>query len=258
MGQINYSFDPTKGRYEIKDLFDLLHRFYPEIPDDPYNYNKQNSANNLEKDREIQELNGIIEKQKNETENKNKEIESLKEKLKDAEESSKMRSEEVEELQNQIKKINEESTAKEDKLQTDFKNEIDKLKEEKEREIASLNKQLENYKMKLALYEPTMNGDTGSDIFFNIEGCNLLHTNSSDAPFIGKVDVEGKAIFTFNVERGQHKYYVQNVSELKDYCDIIESVEGANHIGLGEWGKGQFHNGLLIVTTKAKIKLVKE
>ena len=250
MGQIQYSFDPTRP-YEIKDLFDLLHKFYPEIPADPKSFYKQNSSADSEKDSKIRELNETIKRHEKENEKNNKKIDSLREKLKEAEELSKMASD-------QNKKLIDENAEKETKLRTEFKTEINKIKEEKEKEIASLNKQIESYVKKLAIYEPTLNGDTGNDKFFRIDKSNLEETFSSDAPFIGKVDVEGNAIFNFNVERGQHKYYAQNVYELENYCEIIENIEGANHIGLGEWGKGKFHDGLLVVTQKAKIKLVRE
>lgn len=257
MGQIHYSFDPTRS-YEIKDLFDFLHKLYPEIPADPKSYNKQNSSADSEKDRTIRELNDIIKKHEKENEKNNKEIESLREKLKEAEELSKMESDEVEKLSNQNKNLIDENAKNETKLRTEFKSEINKIKEEKEKEIASLNKQIESYAKKLAIYEPTLNGETGNDRFFRIEGSNLEETLSSEAPFIGKVDVEGNAIFNFNVEKGPHKHFAQNPSELENYCEIIESIEGANHIGLSEWGKGKFLNGSLVVTTKAKIKLVRE
>lgn len=253
MGQIHYFFDPTRS-YEIKDLFDLLHKFYPEIPADPKSYNKQIYSDDSENDRTIREQNELIKRLEKENEKNIKEIESLREKLKEAEELYKMESDEVEKLSNQNKKLIDENAEKE----TELKSEINKIKEEKEKEIASLNKQIDSYAKKLAIYEPTLNGETGNDRFFRIEGANLEETLSLEAPFIGKVDGEGNAIFNFNVERGQHKYYAQNVSELENYCETIESIEGANHIGLGEWGKGKFRNGVLVVTTKAKIKLVRE
>lgn len=257
MGQIHYSFDPTKN-WEIKDLFDLLHKFYPEIPADPKSYNKQNPSADSEKDRTIRELNELIKRHEKENEKNNKEIERLREKLKEAEELSKMESDEAEKLSIQNKKLIDENAETENKLRTEFNTEINKIKEEKEKEIASLNRQIESYVKKLAIYEPTLNGETGNDKFFQIDGPNLQETYSSDAEFIGKVDVEGNAIFNFNVEKGQHKHFAQNPFELESYCEIIERIEGANHIGLGEWGRGKFHNGLLVVTTKAKIKLVRE
>lgn len=254
MGQIYYSFDPTKGSYEIKDLFDLLHRYYPDIPADPKSFNKQNFVSDSEKDRTIRELNELIKRHEIDNEKNNKELESLRGKLKETEELY----EEAKKLSIQIEKLKEENAAKEEKYQTDFKNEINKIKSEKEEEIALLRKQIEWYVKKLANYEPSLNGDVGNEKYFNIDGVNLQETFSSDAPFIGKVDADGNAIFTFNVDKGPHKYYAQNVSEIENYCEIIDSVEGTNHIGLGEWGKGKFNNGLLVVVEKAKIKLVRE
>ena len=50
MGQIHYSFDPNRGLHEIKDLFDLLHRYFPNIPDDPKKIGAPSSADS-EKDK---------------------------------------------------------------------------------------------------------------------------------------------------------------------------------------------------------------
>ena len=264
MGQIHYSFDPTRGLYEIKDLFDLLHRYFPNIPDDPKKIGVPSSSDS-EKDKTIRDLNEAIKRHQKEHEKNRETITDLEQKLKDAEGMNKIYDEDTERLSKQVKekiaeneKLIAEHANKEIKLMNDFKEEKSKIEQEHQSEIQKLNKEIEQLIKKLNIYEPSLNGDTGSDKYFNVEGPNLGETLSADAPFIGKVDMEGQTIFNFNVEKGPHKYFSQHPEELDNYCEIIDSLEGANHIGLGEWGQGKYHNGLLVVTKKAKIKLVRE
>lgn len=266
MGQIHYSFDPTRGfnSFEIKDLFDLLHRYYPEIPDDPKKIGAPSSFDS-EKDRTIRELNDIIKKHEKENEKNVSTINELEQKLKDAQDMEKVALDDSERLSQQvndkiaeIKKLASEYAENEKKLQNDFKNEKDKIEQEHQREVQKLNKEIEQLKEKLNYYDPTFNGEQSSDKYFNVEDKNLVETKSYDAPFIGKVSAEGKTIFSFNFEKGPHKYYSQNPNELENFCEITEIIEGANHIGREEWGQGKFSNGLLVVSKKAKIKLIRE
>lgn len=237
MGQIHYSFDPTRGLFEIKDLFDLLHRYYPEIPADPKKIGAPSSSDS-EKDKTIRDL---------------------EEKITICQREDEKNTAKITELEQKIEKLVATHTEKETKLKNDFKEEKSKIEQEHQSEIQKLNKEIEQLIKKLNIYEPSLNGDTGSDKYFIVEGPNLKETLSADAPFIGKVDMEGQTIFNFNVEKGRHKYFSQHPEELENYCEIIDSLEGANHIGLGEWGQGEYHhNGLLVVTKKAKIKLIRE
>ena len=263
MGQINYSFDP-KSIYELGDLFDLLHRYYPEIPADYRKIGAPNSSDS-EKDKAIRELNKEIELHQKENEKNVARISELEQQLKDAQELCKIAEDDSERFSQQIKGMKAENdrlvaehAEKEQKLNNDFKDKLNTIKEEKEKDIASLQKQISELVKKLAIYEPSLNGGTEEDKFFNIEGINLSETYDDSAPFIGKVNANGDAIFNFNNDKGQHQFYSQNPSDLESFCEILDSVDGANHIGLGEWGKGKYNRGLLVITQKAKIKLTRE
>lgn len=266
MGQIHYSFDPTKGiySYELKDLFDLLHRYYPEIPADPKKIGAPSSSDS-EKDKTIRDLKDEIKIRQREEDKSTAKITELEQKLHDAEEMNKLLDQDSERLSQQVKdklaeieKLVAAHSEKETKLQNDFMNDKNKIEQEHQHEVQELRKQIEQLIKKLNVYEPTLNGEPGSDKYFIVEGPNLAETYIADAPFIGKVSADGQTIFNFNVEKGPHKHYSQNPQELENFCEVIESIDGANHVGLGEWGQGKFLNGLLVVTKKAKIKLIRE
>ena len=264
MGQIHYTFDPTKQN-EIYDLFNFLHRLYPEITDNPMKIGAP-SISDTEKDREICELNNKEKNYQMKYEDNSKIIIDLNQKLQEVEDRNKINEQDKESLSKQIEEINAEKESlirqhaeKETKLQNDFETEKRRIEQEHQTEVQKLNKEIELLKKKLNHYEPTLNGEHSSDKKFNVEGQNLRETYDENAPFIGKVGLEGQTIFNFNLDKGPHKYYSQNPQELKNYCEIIESMDGANHIGLGEWGQGTLYNGgLLVVAKKAKIKLVRE
>lgn len=124
--------------------------------------------------------------------------------------------------------------------------------------IISLQGRISELEKKLSVYEPSLNG--GEELkYFNIESMHLLETCDNSAPFVGRVDSNSNAIFNFNIDKGEHRRFSQNPTELKDFCEIVESIDDANHIGLGEWGRGRYlQGGMLIVDTKAKIKLTRE
>lgn len=263
MGQINYTFDP-KNVYELKDLFDLLHRYYPEIPAD-YRKIGVPCSSDSEKDKEISKLKKEIEMHQKENEKNVARISELEQQLTEAKELSKIAKEDSERLSKQVSDMKAENdrlvseySEKEHKLNDELIAKLNSFKEEKEKDIASLQKQIAELVKKLAIYEPSLNGGTEEDKFFNIDGINLSETYDDSAPFMGKVNANGDAIFNFNNDKGQHQYYSQNPSKLEAFCEVSDSVDGANHIGLGEWGKGKYNRGLLVITTKAKIKLTRE
>ena len=72
------------GIYELKDLFDLLHKYIPEIPADPRKIGS--NENSSEKDRTINELNELLERHRKDAEKSSKKIDSLDEELKEAKE----------------------------------------------------------------------------------------------------------------------------------------------------------------------------
>ena len=76
--------------------------------------------------------------------------------------------------------------------------------------------------------------------------------------YLGKVDGEGNAIYQFNVEKGHHKENIMRINELSDFFEIVDRIDEANHIGMGEWGKAKYNNGTMVVIAKAKIKLTRE
>lgn len=257
MGQINYSFDPTRGMCELRDLFDLLHKYHSEIPADP-NKIGCNSNGDSEKDRTIRELNEEIKRHVKENASNTDKISKLELELNKAKEHAKLAEEESKDKTKKIEQLTEEHAKKYAELRRDFQEEINKLKEEKDKQISSLNKQVDDLSKKISVYEPLFAGDVSSDKFFKIEGPILGETMADDAPFIGKVNIDGNAIFQFNAEKGPHKYFSQNISELENFCDVIDNIDGANHIGLDTWGKGKFRNGTLVITEKSKIKLTRE
>ena len=265
MGQIHYTFDPTKQN-EINDLFNFLHCLYPEITDNPMMIGAP-SILDTEKDREICELNNKEKDYQMKYEDNSKIIIELKQKLKEVEDRNKINEQEKENLFKQIKEISAEKESlisqhaeKETKLQDDFETEKRRIEQEHQTEVQKLNKEIEQLKKNLNHYVPTLNGEVSLDLYFNVDGETLIKTYDDTAPFIGKVGFDGRqTIFNFNVDKGPHKYYSQNPQELKNYCEIIESIDGANHIGLGEWGQGMLYNGYsLRLTKKAKIKLDRE
>lgn len=261
---IQCAFDPTRGLYEIKDLFDLLHRYYPEIPADPKKIGIPSSSDS-EKDKTIRDLKDEIKIRQRDAEKNATKISDLEKKLHESEEMVKILDQDSERLSQQVKdklseieKLDASYKDRETKLQNDFKSEKNKIEQEHQHEVQELRKQIEQLVKKINVYEPTLNGEPGSDKYFNVEGPNLGETLIADAPFIGKVSADGQTIFNFNVEKGPHKHYSKNPQELENFCEVIESLDGANRIGLGEWGQGKFLNGLLVVTKKAKIKLIRE
>lgn len=245
------------GIYELKDLFDLLHKYIPEIPADPRKIGS--NENSSEKDRTINELNELLERHRKDAEKSSKKIDSLDEELKEAKEYARLAEDDSKQKDAQIKKLTEENATKYNELQSNFTKEINKVKDEKEKEIAKLNKQINDLMKRISVYEPSLSGDVGDDKYFGIEGPILNETLSDDAPIIGRVDVDGNAIYQFNVEKGPHKSMCQKIAELEQFFDIVDRIEGANHISMCEWGKAKYNNGTMVpIEPKAKIKLTRE
>lgn len=241
------------GIYELKDLFDLLHKYIPEIPADPRKIGS--NENSSEKDRTINEL----ERHRKDAEKSSKKIDPLDEELKEAKEYDRLAEDDSKQKDAQIKKLTEENATKYNELQSNFTKEINKVKDEKEKEIAKLNKQINDLMKRISVYEPSLSGDVGDDKYFGIEGPILNETLSDDAPIIGRVDVDGNAMYQFNVEKGAHKSMCQKIAELENFFEIVDSVERANHISICEWGKAKYHNGTLVpIEPKAKIKLTRK
>lgn len=69
MGQIQYSFDPTRD-YELKDLFVFLNKYYDYIPDNPQKLRSANYGVSSDKDRKINELNELLKHNQKDVEEK--------------------------------------------------------------------------------------------------------------------------------------------------------------------------------------------
>lgn len=257
--KIDCSFEirSSMGLYELRDLFDLLHRYFPEIPADPRKIGS--NENSSEKDRTINELNELLDRHRKDAEKSNAKIESLNAELKDAKEYYQLAAEESSKKDAQIKELTEENTKKISELQREHTRELNKVKDEKEKEIQKLQKDLNDLMKRISVYEPSLSGDVGEDKYFSIEGPILNETLSDDAPIIGRVDVDGNAIYQFNVEKGPHKSMCQKIAELEQFFDIVDHIDGANHISMCEWGKAKYNNGTMVpIEPKAKIKLTRE
>ena len=100
MGQIQYSFDPTRD-YELKDLFVFLNKYYDYIPDNPQKLRSANYGVSSDKDRKINELNELLKHNQKDVEGKDKELESLRSKLKEAEGYAKLLDDEIKQGSNQ-------------------------------------------------------------------------------------------------------------------------------------------------------------
>lgn len=258
--KIDCSFEIRNGSigiYELKDLFDLLHKYIPEIPAD---FRKIGSnENSSDKDREINEQKELIKRYQKDVEKNAKKLESLDAELKEAKEYARLAEDDAKQKDAQIKKLTEENATKCNELQSSFTKELNNVKDEKEKEIANLNKQINDLMKRISVYEPSLSGDVGDDKYFSIEGSLLNETLSDDAPIIGRVDVDGNAIYQFNVEKGPHKSMCQKMAELEQFFDIVDRIEGANHISMCEWGKAKYNNGTMVpIEPKAKIKLTRE
>lgn len=257
--KIDCSFEirSSMGIYELRDLFDLLHRYFPDIPADPRKIGS--IENSLEKDRNINELNELLKRYSKDAEKSAAKIESLVADLKEAKDNSQMVLEESNKKSAQIKKLTEENETKISELQFEYTKELNRLKDEKEKEIQTLHKEINDLKKRISAYEPSLIGDVGDNKYFSIEGQMLYQTLSDDAPIIGRVGVDGNALYQFNVEKGAHKSMCQKIAELENFFEIVDSVERANHISICEWGKAKYHNGTLVpIEPKAKIKLTRE
>lgn len=257
MGQIHYSFDPTR-EFELNGLFSLLNKLYSYIPSDPAKFKRVNFENSSEKDRKIKDQQDMLDRYVKDTEKNNARIDELNKQLDEAQSLNKIAEDEINEKTKKIEKLTDELSNHIKKSSEQLTLEVNKVKEEKEKEIAKLTKQISELMKKIAVYEPSLNGDITGDKYFNFYNGTLEETMSDDAPVIGKIDVEGNAIYQFNVEKGQHKTWSQNSEELKVYFDIIDSIDGANHISMSEWGMAQYNGGFMAIKTKAKIKLTRE
>jgi len=257
MGQIQYSFDPTRD-YELKDLFVFLNKYYDYIPDNPQKLRSANYGVSSDKDRKINELNELLKHNQKDVEGKDKELESLRSKLKEAEGYAKLLDDKIKQKEDRINRLMSENALKEKELQERYTESINSIKIEKEQEIAKLSKELDDLRKRLSVYEPSLIGDTGEDKFFVFSKYNLDETLDASAPIIGKVDGEGNAIYQFNVEKGHHKENIMRINELSDFFEIVDRIDEANHIGMGEWGKAKYNNGTMVVIAKAKIKLTRE
>lgn len=258
--KIDCSFEIRNGSidiYELKDLFGLLHKYIPEIPAD---FRKIGSnENSSDKDRVINQLTESIKIYQKDAEKAAKKMESLDAELKEVKEYARLAEDDAKQKDAQIKKLNEENAKKYNELQSSFTKELNNVKDEKEKEIAKLNKQINDLMNRISVYEPSLSGDVGNDKYFSIEGPLLSETLSDDAPIIGRVDVDGNAIYQFNVEKGPHKSMCQKMPELEQFFDIVDRIEGANHISMCEWGKAKYINGSMVpIEPKAKIKLTRE
>lgn len=257
--KINCSFEirSSMSIYELRDLFDLLHRFFPDIPADPREIGS--IENSLDKDRLIKELNESLNKSRKDEEKSAANIKSLSAELKEAKDYSQMVEEESDKKSTQIKKLTEENETKISELQCEHSKELNRLKDEKEKEIQTLQKEINDLRKRISAYEPSLSGDVGDNKYFSIEGSIFNQTLSDDAPIIGRVGVDGNAIYQFNVEKGPHKSMCQKIAELEYFFEIVDSVERANHISICEWGKAKYDNGTMVpIEPKAKIKLTRE
>lgn len=257
--KIDCSFEirSSMGIYELRELFYLLHRLFPDIPEDPRKIGS--IENSLEKDRSINDLNELVKRYRKDEEKSTAKIESLDAELKEAKDFSQMVREERDKKSAQIKKLLEENETKISELQFEHSKELNRLKNEKEKEIQTLQKEINDLKKRISAYEPSLIGDVGDNKYFSIEGQMLYQTLSDDAPIIGRVGVDGNALYQFNVEKGAHKSMCQKIAELENFFEIVDSVEMANHISICEWGKAKYHNGTLVpIEPKAKIKLTRE
>ena len=255
--KIDCSFEirSSMSLYELGDLFDLLHRYFPQIPTDPQKIASNESSS--EKDRTINELYELLDSK--DAEESIAKIKSLNAELKDAKEKYQLAKKESSEKDSQIKELTEENAKKNSELQCEHTRELNKVKDEKEKEIQKLQKDLNDLMKRISVYEPSLSGDVGDNKYFCIEESILNETLSDDAPIIGRVNVDGNAIYQFNVEKGPHKSMCQKIEELKQFFDIIDCIEDSNHICIVEWGKGFFKNGTLVsIEQKAKIKLTRE
>ena len=228
--------------YDLKELFKFLHKLNPEIPEDYANIGSVNS-NNSEKDEKIKELEKNLKRY--EEENKNKA--NLEQELQNAKRTLEVKDSMIEQLKNEkevaLNKQKEELTQKIN------------LKDD---EITKLNNQIHELESRISIYEPTLSNNISEKKYFNIEDSFLNETMSDDAPIIAKIDANGNGIFQFNIDKGPHKTMSQNKAVLDNFFEIIEEIEGANHISMGEWGKAKYRHGTLTVNTKAKIRLTRD
>lgn len=237
--QIQITFDSTKDLDELREFFTNFDKFYQEKT---VNFEKIDVQVpiNIGEDRTNYGFNELKEHEdKDENEKNSEKIMLLEQQLKNAVEKL----ERLERENSQLKNAKTELENQSQKCELEFK----KITEEKN-----------DLRKRLNVYEPILDGDV-SNKYFKIEDLNLTETGYENAPFIGKVGMDGKVIFHFNEENGPHEKYSQDPSELTAFCDIIESIDGANHISLGKCGTGTFYGaGLLRVESKAEIKLTRE
>ena len=222
MIELKYTFNINKGLSELDELFDFLHRYYEYIPAN-YNDIKSLSDSNRQKTDRINEL--------------EKQLEYLKQ-----------------------EKLNLSNRETEYKKKIDEHDEnVERINKEHETEVCSLKNQIEELKKKISRYEPILNGEIDSEKYFKITNDTLLEeTMDNEAPFVGKIDAEGNAIFNFNVDKGKHNYYSQNHYLLQNFCEITKISDGViNKINPGECGKGHYNNGVLFVRSKAKISITR-
>lgn len=258
MGKIQYTFDPT-DRGDINDLFVLLNKLDPKIPADPGSYTTQGNVNVAEYERKIKEQDELLKRYEKQTSQDAAVNEDLRKKFEEADGCLKLAQEEINQKNSQIDTLSREKVDIEVKLTQDSKDEINKVKAEKDEEINELNTQIKKLIEKLSGYEPMIGNGEGVDTkYFKIAGNNLEETGDWSAPFIGKVEVNGDALFQFNAEKGPHMKYSQDSTELEKFCDIVEKIDNANHISWVKWGTGKFTGDILKVSTKAQIKLTKE
>lgn len=257
MGQIHYSFDPTR-EFELNDLFILLSKYYSYIPSDPNKLRRASFENDPDKDRKIKDQQDMLNRYAKDTEKNNARIDDLNRKLDEAQSRYKLAEDEIKQKDEKIKKLTDELSDHLKKSKEELSSEVNRVKEEKEKEIAKRSKQVNDLLKRVSIYEPSLSGDITDDKYFEFRHGTLEETLSDDAPVVGRVDVDGNANYQFNVDKGPHKTWSQRIDELKEYFEIADAIEGANHISWSEWGTARYNSGTMAILTKAKIKLTRE
>lgn len=239
------TFDPT-FKPDVKDVFKNLHKLYPEIPEDYSKFSTLAINDPSVFAEKIRVYNTKIEEL-------NEQKSLLTQQLEDASKNIQDKEESICDYSNKIDNLNNELINKEKEI-SDLYSQLESIEKEKDdltRKNKELHKKLSNYE------DSSLNGDISSEKHFSIEGNQLLESLAINEPFVGKVDSNGNASFNFNTEKGTVKYYCQSISELEPFCEIIEKVEDANEIRPGNWGEGHYKDGIITITKKAQIKLVR-
>lgn len=261
MGKISYTFDP-EYIIDIQDLFKFLNKLYSFIPANLDDLKNQNvgepvSATQLSKIKDLEEL---IKRHQDQTSKDQKSIENLTMERDDYKELYEKTENQASEKDVKIHELERKLSDELQKANQEFQQRLNTIKQEKELEIADLNKKIDELRKQLSDFIPTIgNGKDSEEWFMAIyDKSTLERSYDVDEPFKAIVNAEGEASFTFNTEKGPHKEYSQNPYKLEGFCEITEQLDGANHIAPVAWGTGHVSDGMLKVEKKAKVKLVRE